>query len=305
MKSFYPLCEDCDRLPEYPDTCYKLQIEGFPGIYGHLVETTVRLITWDENNWNISHHDKIVRLLGDSFETRRKAIDQTIAAEKEKGTFRVLKRSTGERFPIFGPNRELIVDLDRAASTLFGIVTYGVQLIVYRQEADGLSFWLARRSKNKTLYPDRLGVTVGGSLPSMETPFECLVRESHEEAGLTADLIKNHAKAAGNISYVTMSDTQTTSGGEAGLIRAEIQYIYHLKAGPEVVPKPYDMEASDISLYSIEETKRALDAGEFTPANACLILDFFIRHGLVTYENEENYNQIIARLHRPLGIQTA
>jgi hypothetical protein len=62
-----------------------------------------------------------------------------------------------------------------------------------------------------------------------------MVRESHEEAGLDADLIKQHAKAVGTIGYVTASETKTTSGGEAGLIRAEIQYIYHLKVGPDVV----------------------------------------------------------------------
>jgi hypothetical protein len=132
-----------------------------------------------------------------------------------------------------------------------------------------------------------------------------MICESDEEAGLDADLIKQHAKAAGTISYVTTSETETTSGGEAGLIRPAIQYIYHLKVGSDVVPEPHDMEASDISLYTIAETKAALDDGEFTPANACLILDFFIRHGLTTYENEENYNQIVTRLHRPLGIQTA
>ena len=122
---------------------------------------------------------------------------------------------------------------------------------------------------------------------------------------MPADLIKQHAKPAGTISYVTASETKTTSGGEAGLIRAKIQYIYHMKVGSDVVPKPYDMEASDISLYSIAETKKALDDGEFTPANACLIPDFFIRQGFTTYKKEENYNQIITRLHRPLGTQTA
>lgn len=129
-----------------------------------------------------------------------------------------------------------------------------------------------------------------------------MIRESHEEAGLAADLIKQHAKLVGTISYVAVSDSKSNKGSEAGIVRAEIQYIYHLKVGPEVVPKPYDGEASDISLYSVAETKRALDNGDFTPANACFILDFFIKHGLITYENEENYNQIITRLHRPLGI---
>ena len=217
----------------------------------------------------------------------------------------MLKKWTGERFPIYGPGRELIVDLERSAATLFGIVTYGVQLITYIEDAEGhISIWLARRAPTKTLFPNRLGVTVGGSLPARETPFQCLIRESQEEASLPADLVSKHAKAVGTIAFVTASETKTTSGGEAGLIRAETQFVYDMKVDASVVPTPFDMEASDISLYTIDEIKKALDDGEFTPGNACLILDFFIRHGLVTYENEENYTQIVSRLHRSLGAVT-
>lgn len=71
------------------------------------------------------------------------------------------------------------------------------------------------------------------------------------------------------------------------------------------IPAPHDMEASNISLYTVEDIKKALANGEFTPANACFFLDFFIRHGVITFENEENYTKIVSRLHRPLGIQTA
>lgn len=184
-------------------------------------------------------------------------------------------------------------------------MTYGVQLITYVQDSEGrISVWLARRAPTKTLYPNRLGVTVGGSLPARETPFECLIRESQEEASLPADLVSKHAKSTGTIAFVTASESKTTSGGESGLIRAETQFVYDMKVDESVIPRPFDMEASDISLYSIDETKKALDDGEFTPGNGCLILDFFIRHGLVTYDNEENYTQIVSRLHRSLGSVT-
>lgn len=225
--------------------------------------------------------------------------------EREKGTFKVLKKWRGERFPIYGPNRELIIDLERSGATLFGIVTYGVQLITYVEDAAGnISVWLARRAPAKTLYPNRLGVTVGGSLPAGETPFQCLIRESQEEASLSADIVSKHARSAGTIAYVTASETKTTSGGESGLIRAETQFIYDMKVDASVIPTPFDMEASDISLYSIDEIKKALVDGDFTPGNACILLDFFIRHGFVTYENERNYTQIVTRLHRSLGVVT-
>lgn len=279
-------------------------MEGFDGMFGHLLDSTVRSFSWNDD-WEVNHEHKTVRLLKTTFEERRDAIDRLLSVEKEKGTFRVLKKWTGERFPIFGPKRELVADLERSASGLFGIVTYGVQLIAYREDEDGLLIWAARRSPNKTLYANRLGVTVGGSLPAGETPRECLIREAYEEAGLEAQLVGSHATSVGTISYVTASETETTSGGEPGLIRAEIQYIYDMKVGKDVIPTPHDGEASSIKLYSVDEIKMALDGGDFTPANACLILDFFIRHGVVTYENEPRYNEIISRLHRSLGTYTA
>lgn len=291
-------------LQSYPKDCYELRMEGYDGAFGHLIESTVMTFSWN-HDWEVNHEEKTVRLLRTTFEERRDAIDRLLLVERENGTFRVLGKWTGERFPIFGPNRELIADLERSACGLFGIVTYGVQLITYQEDEDGLFIWAARRSPKKTLYPNRLGVTVGGSLPAGETPVECLIREAHEEAGLESELVKSHARSVGTISYVTSSETKTTSDGESGLIRAEIQYVYDMKVGKDVIPTSHDMEASNISLYSINEIKKALDDGEFTPANACLMLDFFIRHGLVTFENEPRYNEIISRLHRPLGTRTA
>lgn len=256
--------------------------------------------------WKIDHDQKVVRLSGDSIEARRDAIDGVLDKAKNQAIFKVLNKWTGERFPVFGPGRELIADLERAAATLFGIVTYGVHLIVYREEEAGqLSIWLARRSAQKVLHPNKLGVTVGGSLSAGETPSECVIREAQEEASLPADVVSAAIKSVGSLSYVTSSETKSTSGGEAGLIRPEIQYLYEMKVNEDVVPTPFDNEASDISLYSIEEIRKSLFSGDWTPANACIMLDFFIRHGLITYETEEKYNEILTRLHRPLGIQSA
>jgi 8-oxo-dGTP pyrophosphatase MutT (NUDIX family) len=295
---------DTASLPQYPDGCYKFLIEGFPGVFGHLIEPTVTSFTWNKN-WLVNHDRKTVQLLGTTFEARTNALEETLIFERDKGTFKVLQRCTNERFPIYGPNRELVADIERSAAGLFGIVTYGVQLIAYREDADGISIWLARRAAHKALYPNKLGVTVGGSLPARETPFECLIREAQEEANISAAVVNEFSKSVGIISYVTASDIKSAKSSEPGLIRAEVQYIYDMKVGADVKPTPYDGEASDIRLYSVEEVKKALDGDEFTPANACLMLDFFIRHGLVTYENEVNYNRIISRLRRSLEIHTA
>lgn len=157
----------------------------------------------------------------------------------------------------------------------------------------------------KWLYPNKLGVTVAEGMSTGETPLECVVRVPYEEAELSVDFSRAHVTSVGMVNYVTVTDSNTTSGGEEGLIRAETQFLFEMKVGPDIVPKPHDIEASDISLYSVPEIKNALDQGEFTPINPCYILAFFIRYEIVTFENEPNYTQINSRLHRSLGVCTA
>lgn len=166
-------------------------------------------MTWNEH-WEVDHEKKTVKLLGDSLTIRSARMDQTLRSEREKVTFKVLNKWTNELFPIYGPGHHLVLKLERAAAGLFGIVTYGVELIVYREDPDGLKLWAARRSPKKVLHPNALGVTVGGSLPFGESPFECMVREAYEEPKLPEDLVRKHAISVGPINYVTCSESKTT-----------------------------------------------------------------------------------------------
>lgn len=40
--------------------------------------------------------------------------------------------------------------------------------------------------------------------------------------------------------------------------------------------------------------------GEFKPNCALLVIDFFIRHGILTAENEKDYDEIKKRIHRDI-----
>ena len=55
---------------------------------------------------------------------------------------------------------------------------------------------------------------------------------------------------------------------------------------------------------SVEEVKQALRDGDFKPNCALVLLDFFVRHGILTAE-DEGYIEIVARLHRRLEFPTA
>ena len=226
-----------------------------------------------------------------------------LVSEREKGTFKVLKDWANEVFPVYGPNKELVLGIERAAAPLFGVVTYGVQLLAFQENTEGVSLWIARRKKTKRTYPSMLDSTVGGSLPTGESPFECLVRECEEEASFPEELIREKAIAVGTVNYLSISDERR--GGEVGLLCPEVQFTYEMKIPEDIIPKPGDNEAEEIMLLSIDDLKVALGKGEFTPANGCIVLDFFVRHGILNFENEKDYIEIASRLHRIHDFHTA
>ncbi len=81
--------------------------------------------------------------------------------------------------------------------------------------------------------------------------------------------------------------------------------MYDLKLDPSVIPKPCDNEVEEFNLLSVSEVKEALARGEFKPNCSIIMIDFFIRHGILTAENEPDYLDIVARLHRRMEHPTA
>jgi 8-oxo-dGTP pyrophosphatase MutT (NUDIX family) len=159
-------------------------------------------------------------------------------------------------FPVYGPEKELVLSIERIAAPLFGILTYGIQMLAYQDNPAGLSVWVARRASWKRTFPGMLDSTVGGSLPTGESPFECLLREAEEEASFTPNLVKNNAIACGTINYMSITDER--SKGEPGLLCPEVQFCYEMKIPPEVIPVPGDHESQEIILLNIEQLKTAL-----------------------------------------------
>ena len=283
---------------------YEFRVAGLPGTYGHLLSNVAQAIAWPEAYWRVDHDKQVVTLLGANTAERTRWMEETLAGERSKGTFAVLGLWTGEQCPVHGPNRELVLSIERAAVPLLGIVAYGVQLLAYTESQDGLlRVWIARRAMTKRSFPGMLDSTVGGTLVTGETPLECVAREAEEEASFPRELTLRGAVAVGTISYLCLTDERCE--GESGLLCPEIMFTYEMKVAPDVVPVPGDGEAEGFTLMSVPELKAALARGEFAPTNGEVVLDFFIRHGILTYENEPNYIEIVARLHRSHGLPAA
>lgn len=235
-----------------------------------------------------------------------RVIEETLKLAKNDNIFEVLKGWRNELYPVnkSHPAGSEIISIERSATPLFGVVTYGIHMTAYVKQQDGsIKIWVPRRAKNKQTYGGMLDNTVAGGLSTGESPFECLVREAAEEASFSENLIRSNAKACGTISYFYVRDER--AGGETGLLQPEVEYLFDLEIADSVVPKPADGEVEEFYLWTVEEVQKALSKGQFKPNCAVVLLDFFVRHGILNSENEEHLTEILARIHRKLPFPTA
>jgi len=289
------------RSPKNPELLYKFLISGYEGTFGHVLPNIVQAISWG-SQWEVDYEHRTLKLLGANLEERNKNMHDTLIAEREKKSLEVFADWRDELFPVYGPGKELAVSVERCAAQLFGVLTYGVQLLAYQDNPEGISIWVARRATWKRSYPNMLDSTVGGSLPTGESPFECLLREGWEEAALSPDFVRKNVVPCGTVNYRCVTDDY--SRGEKGLLSPEVQFCYELKLPKDMTLVPGEAAVQEIVLLNVEQMEEALAKGEFAPLTGCLILDFFVRHGILTFENEPNYISIASRMHKPLNMET-
>ncbi len=287
-------------------TCWELHLEEGSGPYGYIRQFVMEKMPWDHDVWQIDNEKRhIMPALKHNTHTQENVIKETLEKAKTEATFQVLKGWRNELYPIYGSytSREQMVNMERAGSALFGINSYGVHMTVYVNGPSGMKIWVPRRVWNKQTYGGMLDNTVAGGLSTGEMPFECIVRESAEEASFSEQLVRSNAKPCGTVSYFHIRDAK--AGGEPGLLQPECQYVFDMEIGAEVIPKPGDNEVEDFYLWTVGEVKKALAEGQFKPNCAAVLLDFFIRHGILTAENEKDYMEIVSRLHRKLPFPTS
>jgi 8-oxo-dGTP pyrophosphatase MutT (NUDIX family) len=222
---------------------------------------------------------------------------QTLLSNRERGTFKVLKAWRNEPFPVYGPGRTLLLSIERAGSGLFGITTHGVHMNAYIVEGGKIKYWVAQRAAHKKYYPGMLDNTVGGGLTTGEDPLKGVVREAVEEAAFPEAVVLENANPAGVITYLGIPET--------GLLKPDCIFVYDLLLPSDIIPTPGDQEVENFKLLDIDQMQTALAAGKFKPNCALVIIDFFIRHGILTAENEKDYIEISARLHRNPEFPTA
>ncbi|KAH7919390.1 hypothetical protein BV22DRAFT_1023067, partial [Leucogyrophana mollusca] len=185
-------------------------------------------------------------------------------------------------------------DLERSACALFGVVTYGVHMTIYRDDDDGVKIWVPTRALTKQTWPGYLDNSVAGGLPSGMGPFESIVKESMEEASIEAQIVEKHAKSVGSISYFFRN--------ARGWLQPEVEYLYDLRIPSGVdqspfQPKPLDGEVESFDLLPLDSVISKMRSGLFKANCALALIDFLIRHGHLTPDNDPHFMEIITRLH--------
>ncbi|OAV89721.1 hypothetical protein PTTG_03848 [Puccinia triticina 1-1 BBBD Race 1] len=239
----------------------------------------------------------------DRIETRQEHLDRLVRGWKEIGLFAdQLSGWRNEVYSVYGPKDDslqlpganLAFRIERAAVGLFGFLSFGVHLTAYIKKDGQYLFWIPRRSATKATWPSKLDNTVAGGITSGESGLDTIIRECFEEASLDEETVRSRIRPTGLISY--------THRSPEGWIQPEIQYTYDLELPAEntIVPKPNDGESEAFRLMTFDELAEALRADSFKPNSAAVLVDFFVRHGLLSETNEPNYVALSTLVKQPV-----
>lgn len=296
--SLLSIVESVDSFPYSEDPFYYKFLSHDDVLLGYLVPQVASRF---RGVLDVNEVEKTVKISPQlSTFDRRNQVLMAIANSWRKTDEEVARGWRDELYTVYHPQGVPYMLVERAFACILGVVTYGAHVNGYlpaSKSGDGkLKMWIPRRSMTKATYPGKLDNTVAGGLAHPLGIWENVVKECHEEAGLSEEFVKANCTPVGVLSYLCQPY------GPRGHAQPEVEYIYDLEFDAETVPRPVDGEAEDFQLMTIEEIHLRL--AEFKPNCALVIIDFLIRHGFVTPENEPNYMEIVSRIHRRFPFAT-
>merc|ERR1712130_373820 len=181
--------------------------------------------------------------------------------------------------------------MERSATPLFGLRQYGIHINGFvRHSTRGDCLWLQRRSATKQTYPGLLDSLVGGGLAAGMTVAETVVKEAMEEANVPEALAAT-ATSVGSVSFFYRS--------ERGLF-PNTEFVFDLELPETFQPGNNDGEVSGFELTPVKEIVSIITSQDYKITSAPIALDWLIRHGHVTLEDEPDLPEIVELLHMPL-----
>ncbi len=216
---------------------------------------------------------------------RSKAIAELTPAFMETGLF---TKPRGELYAVRNQwSDRTVFRIDRAFTPAFGLRAYGVHVNGLIQKRDGLHLWIGTRARNMKVEPGKLDNMVAGGQPADLGLMDNLVKECGEEAHITPRLART-ARAASVLTYSFASPEG---------LRVDTLFCYDLAMPATVKPRSSE-ETSRYRLMSLAKVLKLVQSTSRFKFNVNLvIIDFAIRHGVITPENTPDYEKIVAGLH--------
>ena len=223
----------------------------------------------------------------------RNPADRTAAVSDVLKTLRdedLITGWRGEQYPV--TTRFLAVPvftMERAAVPFFGTRGYGVHINGFVRMPQGISMWIAKRSKTKPTGPGKLDQIVAGGQPIGIGFTDNVLKECQEEAGIPLSLART-AKPVGTISYLTH---------RAEGVRNDVLVNYDLELPTDFEPVNTDGEVESFSLLPLDQVRQTLADGDAFKFNCALVaLDFFVRWGAIEADDPD-YEELVSGLHAP------
>lgn len=180
----------------------------------------------------------------------------------------------GEIYAVVDPGTLApLAHIERAASRFWGTLTFGAHANGYLAGDDGrpLRLWLAERSLSKATDPGRLDNLVGGGVPAGQSPWQTLLREGWEEAGLDEAVMR-----CATPGHLLRLNRDMPHG-----LQNEWLYGYDLRLPAGVEPRNQDGEVAAFRLLPVGEALALAAAGAMAADAAVVTLDFALRHRLL------------------------
>jgi 8-oxo-dGTP pyrophosphatase MutT (NUDIX family) len=217
------------------------------------------------------------------FEVRAQAVVLTANAPEREAVFTdvntrlheqgLIRAWRDEPFPLLSPTTGRVMAVfERASARFWGTLTLGAHCNGWVAGPDGLpqQMWIARRSPTKATDPGKLDNLIGGGVPMGQTPWDTLVREGFEEAGLSSAQM-----ARATPGRVIELDRDVPEGRQF-----ERLHVFDLQLTQAECPVNQDGEVAEVGLWSIHHTCAAAAGDEMTVDAALVTLDFLLRNGL-------------------------
>lgn len=224
----------------------------------------------------------------DTYENRTQAVAEIVSTLEKRGAFTF--PAMDERYPVLtGWGRLPVFEMERNATIFFGLPVFGVHINGYFYENNALKIWLQVRSRSLRAWPGLYDQMAAGGQPVGIPVFENMIKELAEEALLPRE-VSQRAVPVGTVSYA-----EAMREGA----RIDTLFVFDLELPDGIAPRP---DFDEVEAFEAFEARALLarlkgpDDGAFKPNAALVTVDFLIRRGLITADDEPDYCEIVKGL---------